>query len=246
MSEIEKFFKDTEQKDEKDIFDIPLDTKVDEKKIDENPELAEESVKDRRHKRLEAKLQLERESNIALSARLQAIAEAKESQEVPAEYLKSVERIYGTDSPEALAATELLKNALRGVKEEATNEALTKFRAEQKASSEAINKETKELDSMLDELEDDYNVDLTSDKAEPLRKAFFKTLERLSPKDAEGNVTHYADHRAVWEEMQTKINKRTETRAKDLSSRSMVNSNATDSKVQDDAALRFLKENGIV
>lgn len=246
MNEQEQFLKDTEEKEGQDIFDVPLDTKVDQKAIDDNPELAEESVKDRRHKRLEAKLQAERESNIALNARLLTIAEARKSEEVPAEYLKSVERIYGTDSPEALAATELLKNALKGVKEEAKSEALETFKAEQLKLSEAEKKEAAELDSILEELEDDYGVDLTSPKSEEIRKAFFKNLEKMSPKDSDGNVLHYADHKAVWEDFSSRIQKKTENRAKNLSDRSMIHSAASNSKVSDDAALRFLKENGIV
>lgn len=246
MSEQEEFLKDTKPSNEKDVFETPLEGKVDEKVIDENPELAEDSVKDRRHRRLEARLQAERESNIALAARLSVISEAKKSEDTPSEHLKSIERIYGTDTPEALAATELLKNAFKGVKDEAIEEALGQFRKEQEEATSLVKKEEQELDTMLEEIEDEYNVDLTSDKSDSLRKAFFKNLERLSPKDSDGNVIHYADHRAVWEELQTKIQKKSETRAKDLGDRSMIRSGASESKIQDDAQTRFLKENGII
>lgn len=242
MSEQEQFLKDTETKEGDDLFDKPLDDKV----VDENPELAEESVKDRRHRRLEEKLQAEREANIAMATRLEVISEAKKTEETPSEYLKSVERIYGTDTPEATAATELLKNALKGVKDEAREEALNTWREEQRQSSQDVAKEEKKLDSMVEDIEDDYNVDLTSPKSKELRSAFFKTLEKLSPKDAQGNVIHYADHRAVWEDLQSRISKRTENRAKNLSDRSMVHSGASESKVGEDANLRFLKENGII
>lgn len=248
MNEQEKFLKDTEQKEEVDIFDIPLEPTetVYEKKIDENPELAPDSIKDRRHKRLEAKLQAERESNIALNARLEVISQARKSEETPSEYLKNIERIYGTDTPEATAATELLKNALKGVGEESTRKALEAFRQEQAESDKALKTEEGALESMLEDIEDDYNVDLTSEKSETLRKAFYKNLERVSPKDSEGNILHYADHRAVWEDLQSKIIKKPENRAKNLADRSMIQSSPTETKLQEDSSLKFLKDNGII
>jgi len=42
------------------------------------------------------------------------------------DYLKSVERIYGTDSPEAQTATEILKNSLRSIEEKAVERAVGK------------------------------------------------------------------------------------------------------------------------
>lgn len=215
----------------------------------DDPEKVEEDLKNRRHRRLEAKLQAEREANIQMAAKLEAITEAKKflSDSEPAEYLKSVERIYGTDSPEALAATELLKNALLNVKEVAKQEALDTIREERRKEAEALKKEEEKLDQMVEELEDEYGVDLTSSSSVEMRKGFFKMLEKLSPKDSDGNILNYADHHAVWEEYQSRLKKKTDNRAKDLSSRSMIQgAGVNDSKLQDDAQVRFLRENGII
>ncbi len=219
----------------------PEEPKPSEEDID--PEEAPESVKDRRHRRLEAKLQAEREANIAMATRLEVLAEASKSTQSDSEYLKQVERIYGTDTPEAVAATELLKGALQGARKEAVEEALATFREEQAKVSASVLKEEQTLDSMIEELEDENGVTLTKDQ----QRGFFTLLERLSPKDADGNVKEYADHHAVWEEYKSKLAKKPDNRAKDLSSRSMTQSGASgDSKLLDDSSLRFLRENDLI
>jgi predicted DNA-binding antitoxin AbrB/MazE fold protein len=132
------------------------------------------------------------------------------------------------------------------VKEEAKQEALQAFREEQQKAADAVKKEEGTLDGMLEDIEDEHDIDLTSKAAEPIRKGFFKLLEKMSPKDGEGRIVAYADHRAVWEEYQSRI-KKPDSRAKDISARSMVPSGSSgDSKIADDAATRFLKENGII
>jgi hypothetical protein len=243
MNEENKFLEDLDPENKPN----PLDAAVfpEEKEIIE-PEEVPENIKNRQHRRLEAKLQAEREANIELSARLEAIAEAKRSTESESEYLSAVERIYGTNTPEALTATDILKNALKGVKEEAKEEALAVLREEQRQAEAEVAREVDHLDSIQEEIEDTYGVDLSSPEAKELRQTFFKRLERLSPKDSDGNVIEYADHHAIWEDLQSKIQKRTESRAKDLSARSMVNSGSPESKLTQSAHEKWLLENGII
>lgn len=219
-----------------------IEVPTEKKEEDIDPEEAPESVKDRRHRRLEEKLQAEREANIAMAARLETLAEAAKSTET-SEYLKQVERIYGTDTPEAQTATELLKNAIQGARKEAVEEALSTFREEQQKASEATRKEEQALDSMIDDIEDTYGTALTKDQ----QRGFFTLLEKLSPKDRDGNVIEYADHHAVFEEYQNRLAKKPENRAKELSSRSMTQSGASgESKLQVDATERFLRENDLI
>lgn len=258
MNEQEKFLKELENDGTADILTKPLDPeKEPEGEGEKAPEVVakpkegeddnEGRPRNRRERRLTAKLQAERESSMFMAGRLEAIAEAQKAKaESGGDYLKNIERIYGTDSPEAMAATELLKEALKSVKESATKDALEAFKEEQRQANEAVKKEEEALDMMLEELEDEHNIDLTSDSAESTRKGFFKLLQKMSPKDKEGNIVAYADHHAVWEQYKTGV-KKPENRAKDLSSRSMVESGASkDSKLEDDASTRFLKEHGII
>ena len=205
----------------------------------------ESEFKNRRERRLNARLQAERETSIALAARLEALTESQKARvDEGGDHLKSVERLYGTDSPEAREATEVLKNALQSVQKQATDNALELFRQEQREKDNAQRKEEQVIDSMLEEIEDEYKIDMSS---ESTRKSFLGLLERMSPKDSDGNITAYADHHAVWEELQSRNTAAPDNRAKQFASRSMVASGASkEAPVNDDATLKFLMENDLI
>ncbi len=243
-NEQEEFLKSLEPKENQaDPFAQPTEAPTEEKK-EEEQEPTEEEKFNRRERRLQAKLQAERESSIALAARLEALSEAQKArtESAPAEYLKSVERIYGTGSPEATEATELLKTALSGVETRATERALEMFREEQKRAEEAVSKEEKTLDGMLEEIEDETGQTLDAQT----KKGFFSLLEKLSPKDSDGNIVAFADHHAVWEELQARKQPK-ENRAKELAARSMARTGASPtSTVEASAQERWLRENGLI
>lgn len=223
--------------------ETPADTKGNEPEGDEDD--ADDSVKNRRHRRLEAKLQAEREANIAMAAKLEVISESRKFRDSTdaSEYVKAVEKIYGTNSPEASEATNLLATALKGVEERATERALELFREEQQQAQQAVRHEEEVLESMIDEIEDSHSVSFTP----AMERSFFKLLEKMSPKDEEGNVIAYADPEAVYEVFSERTSK-PNTRARDIASRSMAQggSSSGDSKLQDDATLRALKDMGII
>lgn len=241
-------------------FDAPEESTVLDQNLDPNAEQAtdgqatddtatadaddEQKLRNRRERRLSAKLEAERMAGIQLAARLEAITEAKKATDgESAEYLKAVERIYGTDTPESTTATELLKAALKGVKEEAKREALEAYQEERQKEEAAVRREEQELDTMVEEIEDEYNTELN----DATKKGFFSLLEKMSPKDTSGNIIAYADPHAVWEMYQANTKKGTDNRAKALASQSLTRSGASqDSKLPDDAAVRFLKDNGII
>lgn len=225
-----------------DVFNQPIEPeKVEVVEQEENVE----ELRNRRERRLNAKLQAERESSIQLAARLDALTEVKKSQEASdPDYLKTIERIYGTDSPENSMATDLLKQAFKGVEDSATEKAYVRMKAEQEQAQQAVQQEEKVLDSMVDEIEDTYQVDLQSDAT---RKGFFTLLEKMSPKDLQGNIIQYADHHSVWELYQSQNTKKPDTQAKDFSSRSMVQSGASaQSQLTADVNTRWLQENGLI
>lgn len=237
MDEQEKFLKDLEPSEES-ILDLPLEPEKEEEKAEEKEE-DEGELRNRRERRLASKLQAERESSIRLAERLSVLTEAKSST-VEDDYLKSVEKIYGTDKPENVMATEILKSALKQAEDRGVERAISAFREERAKETQAVAEEEQNLDKMIDDLEDTYNLDIPESK----RKEFFKTLEKMSPKDDDGNVINYADHHAVWEIVNQK---KIDNRAKDISSRSMVQSGASkESKLNDDSTARFLRENDII
>lgn len=256
-NEQEKFIEDTEVDPNKvDVLEAPLfpeaapakeGTEEDKEdgQEDGNDDGAEkgEKPRNRRERRLMERLAAERESASFLAGKLEARTEAGKAVNEESDYLKAVERIYGTDTPEAQLATDLLKKAIVGSREDAKNEAIAEMKAERTREVEAQREADKQLDNMIDEIEDEYSVTLT----EPQERAFFTLLERMSPKDADGSVTEYADPHAVYEVFQEKLRKPADTRAKDMSSRSMTQSGSSkESKLQDDVTARFLKEQGII
>ena len=119
---------------------------------------SESKPRNRRERRLEARLQAEREASIELAARLEALSKAKDTRESD-DYIASVERIYGTDSPEAREATEIFKKALLDVKEAAKREVLEAIE-ERNAKEAAAQAQAEEmLDDMLEEIEDEFDVE---------------------------------------------------------------------------------------
>lgn len=263
MSEQNRFLEslDDDQNRSVDILDQPLmpegESKPEEGKEGEGATGAAEGVDDekdedgelkprnRRERRLVKKLQEERESSIFLAGKLEARSEAERVVTEESDYLKAVERIYGTDSPEAVLATDLLKKAIIGARDEAKAQAIAEMRAERAREKEETSAANRELDSFIEDIEDTYDVTLS----EPQQRGFFELLRKMSPKDpTTGQVVAYADPHAVWDVFQDRLKKKgTDTRAKNLASRSMVQSGASkESNLQDDTQTRFLKDNGII
>jgi len=238
-----EFLKELDIKPETDVLNQPLTEETSE--TTETPEEDEFKAKNRRERRLLAHNQRLREETIATNARLEALAEAKASLgSVEDDFLKGIDQIYGNDTPEKVAATELLKKALLGAKDAAKRESFEESELRRTKESQAVAQEETRLEQILEDLEDEHNIDLTSDNS--TRKGFLTLLERVSPKDKEGNIIEYADPETVYELFE-KSKEKTTNRAKELASRSMTRSGTSQpSKLEDDANLRFLKENDIV
>lgn len=238
MNETEQFAQENEN-----ILDQPLNPEAPVVE-EETTEEEEETPKNRTERRLREKLERERIANIELNARLSALSEVQEfRKQGNDDYLASVEKIYGTDSPESQAATELLKNALRSVEERAKSSALEEFRQERQREQEEVRRASETLDNFIEEIEDTHGVSMNSQ----MQKSYFSLLEKMSPKDSDGNIIEYADPHAVYEIFSEKLQKRTESKAKELAGRSMVNgSSGSSSVIEDDAAKRLLREAGII
>lgn len=246
QSEQDDFLKDFPQQ-QVDILEQPLVEPTEPVATEQAATEPTEVAPNRRERRLADKLQAERESSIALAARLEGITEAQRLQResAPSEYVKQIEKIFGTASPEAQEATNLLVSAVKGAEDRATERALDAFREEQRKQAEDAKKEEGALDDMVGDIEDTYNVTLDA----ATQKSFFTALERVSPKDKNGEVIAYADPHAVWEDMQTRRTQPTQqqTRARGLATRGMTQTGAqATTTVQEDAQERWLKDNGII
>ncbi len=238
----EEFLKDLNPDNKPDVLTTDFAPVIENTEPQESEEEREERL-NRRDRRYIKKLEADRESAIEMADRLARITEAQRTRtEEPDEYLKQVERIYGTNSPEASEATELLKTALKTVETRATERALEQFREEQQREQDSVAQEEKSLDSMIDDIEDETGQTLD----EQTKQGFYQLLEKLSPKDKDGNIIEYADHNAVWDELEARRVVQP-NRAKDLAARSMVNSGSSPrTGVEAESNERWLRENGII
>lgn len=229
MNELEKFFEGLPKPEEPIAnFGDEAVKEAPEEGEKEKDEEVQETRKNRRHRRLEEALQRERESNIALNARIQALSEFTQKQsnpepgEVPAEWIA----LYG-DTPEARKSWEMEERLLARAREQAKLEIIEELEARQTKALEVQRQEEQFIDSQLEEIEEMYNLDLTSNApaANKARREFLEMIQTLSPKNESGEIIEYADFPSTFEIYQktrpAKKTSETVSRQKELASRSM-------------------------
>ncbi len=234
MNEVDKFFDELPSEDRKgaDVFNDSKEEKPVVKTEDGAEKLEDrEARKNRRERRQDAKLEAKDAMIEALNDRVKQLSQSestkfqsefKSSGEVPSEWIA----LYG-DSPEAKRAWQMNEVLLNKAKQEAKDEALKEFESRQSASSQAARQAEEFIDQSLEDLEDKYNVDLTSKApaAAKSRREFLGLVEELSPKDSDGLILAYADFDKTFEIYQNsrKSEKAADTtnRQKELAGRSM-------------------------
>ncbi len=251
MNEFEKFIGELSGED-KGVENIFEENLQEEKKPEEGEKKEEdtEARKNRRHRRLEDQLRKERESNIALNERIKTLAEIKiesagSSNDMPAEWVA----LYG-DTPEAKTAWAMQERMFKMHKEEAKKEAIAEFQEQQNAVAEKQKEFESFIDSELESLEDEHNIDLTSDapSARKARRELLEMVQKISPKDENGNISGYADFSATFELYKSSKSKTNDTvsRQKQIAAKSMQESGSLNKKaVEFDATLDYLRKNGI-
>jgi hypothetical protein len=188
------------------------------------PEKDQQPVRPNRRERRESKqLQWEREQRIAAEARAKAFEEARSvAQEGNVD--ERLIRLYGADN---LEAAKLHQQLLNDARTTAEDNAYKRIQAEQAAEKQKEREFESFIDDELGNIEEDYNVDVTSDSpaARKARREFLELVQKISPKDSEGNITAYADFNSVWEMYQANKTQTTppadNTRAKEVAARSM-------------------------
>lgn len=236
-NEVDKFFEGLPSEETKkvDIFEEAGQRPPEE---GEKPgaETPGEPHKNRRHRRLEEQLQHERELRIAAEAKAEGRSEAERSSkeanaadDTPDKWL----RMYG-DTPEARQAWALQKELLAGIVQQTKEETIKEMEGRQTAAIEAQRGFEQMIESRLEAIEDEHDVDVTSNApvARKARREFLELVQQLSPKDEAGNITGYADFDAAWDIYQEKVAAESKdpeaARRKELASRSMQQSGGTD------------------
>lgn len=205
-----------------------------------------DELKNRHIKRLEAKLQAEREANIASAARIEALSEVQKLRQETsvAGWEEKARRIYGNAAPENAAASDLLVDAIKEATANARKEALEEARTEMRSRNAEQERESKAVTDSIEQIEDQFGIDFTSNAAALDRQKEFKDLWfRLSAKDGQGKVKEYADPFEVFR----LYNGGQTNSAKDYASRGLQRSQPMGEGVQqDDATTKYLRENGIL
>lgn len=139
-------------------------------------------------------------------------------------------RIIGNDTQEKLSAIKDFRKALSGLEEKAVEKALGKIKSEREALLSEEREAETELENGLAEIEDNYNIDITSNtaQAKKTRNDFLNFVKRVAPK-VNGEIASYPDFNetfSLFQEMNKKTNPVT-SKAKDLADRSMSKSTQT-------------------
>lgn len=228
-NEVDKFFENlpSEDKKEADIFEKPVTPTPEQGDKKEDVVLEKEEHKNRRHRRLEAQLQQEREARIAAEARAEGRSEADRFSKgtTTDESEKMLLTMYG-DTKEGRQAADIHKALLERTLSQAKKEALEEIEQRQIESQKQEREYESFIDSELEAIEDDFNVDVTSNSpsARKTRNEFIELIQKLSPKDEDGNITSYADFGATFEMYQAKQQKPDNSRNREVAARSMEKS----------------------
>jgi hypothetical protein len=237
---VQDFLNDIPQNNVPDFFQVPEK----EREEDVEEEDVPESAKNRRHRRLETQLASEREARIRAEAKAEAISDARKmSQESGVD--EELVRLYGADNKEAIQLHQAL---LDRTLSKAEDNAVARMRAEQEREAEEVKRYENLIDTQFESIEDEYNVDLTSNApaARRARNDLIEMMNKLSPKDENGNITAYADFGAAWDILQSQKEKPDNTRNKDIASRGMTKSGSADNTISEhEAGRRQLRAMGI-
>lgn len=143
--------------------------------------------------------------------------------------------IIGNDTPEKIKALKALENALGNVDQRASKIALDKIDEIKNRENQQDREAQQELDDAFDEIEDSFGVDITSNNAiaKKLRTEFVTFVEKIAPKDRNGDIIDYPDMNSAWETFSAIRKANTvPSRNKELANRGMARSTETSTQPQ--------------
>lgn len=244
---VEAFLGELEGHNEKNTFETPKEDPFipEETPVEKEPE--EEKAlpfnKDPKIQKYLEKREREMEERIKNSFKPEVITKEPEKDEVTDVLI----RLIGNDTPEKLSMVKEFKSILEKGTERAKAEALAELDSRQTREQQADRDAEIELETAFDNIEEIFDVDITSNNpiAKKTRQEFVSFVEKIAPKDRNGDVIDYPDMNSAWETF-SEMKKATSvpSRAKELASRGMSRSAETQpnnqTKVGWDAAEEFI------
>lgn len=139
-----------------------------------------------------------------------------------------LERIIGNDTPEKVQAVKDFQKYLAGLEDKGAQKALAKLQEQSDQEQEAERKAQDQLEESFEQVEETYNVDLSSNtpQARKTRSDFVDYIRKIAPKNEDGEVASFPDIPAAFEEFQERNKKApvAPNRAKELASKGIVRS----------------------
>lgn len=210
---------------------VESDGIVQEENIFEQPLVKEEPIQEEKPLPFNKDPKIQKYLDKEITKRMEEMKSQVTPEKAPKEHVGiSDDEIYyseliGNDTPEkvAMIRRSIARDEafLKQAEERAFNRLSQKEQEERLADKEAED----ELESAFDTIEETFDVDITSNNpiAKKNRQEFVAFVEKIAPKDRNGDIVDYPDMTSAWETFQD-IKKATPTpnRAKDLASRSMA------------------------
>lgn len=206
----------TKPKEETIIAEVP-------KTNDDSDENVDDSVKNRRHRRLEQKLDSYKDEINQLNERVKVLSEVDKFAKDNPEIDPDIARMF--DSSDVGKENALrLSRKLNEIQDKAEERAAKRVQELEEKDKKEFSEASGFIDSELERLEEAYGVRLAPGTKQT--SEFLQLVEDLSPKDAEGNIKDYADFETTFELYQNlnKKDKPDNSKNKEIASRSMQRS----------------------
>ncbi len=143
------------------------------------------------------------------------------------ELTETLIEIIGNDTPQKVAAVKKFRSQLGQLEEKGAERALSQIREQAEAEKREETEAQEQLVEAFDSIEEEYGVFTVKE-----RNDFVDFIRRVSPKDADGDVIQYPDIQEAYKVFKSGYKPSSNTRAKDLASRSMSRSSDATSTPQ--------------
>lgn len=141
-------------------------------------------------------------------------------------------RLIGNDTPEKVAMVKEAKARDERMLEQAEERAFNRLSQREQEEVQAEKEAEQELDSAFESIEETYDVDLTSARSQKTRSEFLTFVEKIAPKNKDGEILDYPDMNSAWETFSEMRKPSEPSRAKQLASRGMARSSESTASVQ--------------
>ena len=206
-------------------------------KQEEDPTLAPESIKDRRHRRLERALQESRDMNIALNERVKVLSETERFQRDMGADEDIHKVLYGdqAETPQTRAVASNLQRLLDKRDEAVEERAFRKLQETNESISQEVQENVSYLEDEFEAIEDRFAIDLSgeTEASKKIRDGFIDYIGALSRKDRRtGEILDYPDIQTAWGEYNSRRQRSSGGRATEIADRSMGSSMSDDTMTE--------------